>query len=58
MAERRVPVAMTIDKRGALFVVCDDGTVWELDEAKSPEWTEAWPAVPGTEADVSPPDDD
>ena len=38
-----------------IFVACDDGTIWSWNGYV---WMSAAPAIPGTEADVSPPDDD
>ena len=45
----RKPVACAV-LRTLLVVVCDDGSVWELDP--NGQWIER-SAIPGTEADVA-----
>ena len=48
----RKPVGIALSKEGnreTVFVVCDDGRVFYLNQATS-EWDNA-PSIPGTEAD-------
>ena len=43
---RKVVAAFVKDER--VVAVCDDGTVWRLDEGTEPEWKDIGPRIPGT----------
>lgn len=50
VAKPRTPVAVALEERDNVVVLCDDGTVWEYEGST---WVRLGPPIPGSSADVS-----